>query len=151
MLYLRLLIKFGKKTSWSYRGTAFDTLCCSGNGAVGDTSFFLSFLRNPQMFARAPLPEQRSVSKGAFSAKGCRNKFGMTHLVADCFDQGVILNSFQDLSAHSEWYCSLCLLPHGALHPASAFDTPNHIIADFKVFFGLLRQRLWWQISAAAP
>jgi hypothetical protein len=29
-----------------------------------------------------------------------------------------------------------------ALHPPSAFDTPNHIIVDFKVFSGLLRQRL---------
>jgi hypothetical protein len=30
-----------------------------------------------------------------------------------------------------------------ALHPPSAFDTPNRTIAEFKVFYGLLRQRLW--------
>jgi len=29
-------------------------------------------------------------------------------------------------------------------HPPSAFDTPNRITADFKVFSGLLRQRLRW-------
>ncbi len=28
------------------------------------------------------------------------------------------------------------------LHPPSAFDTPNRIITEFKVFDGLLRQRL---------
>ncbi len=30
----------------------------------------------------------------------CRNKFGMTLRVAEYRDQGVILNLFQDLSAH---------------------------------------------------
>jgi len=31
-----------------------------------------------------------------------------------------------------------------ALHPPSAFDTPNRIIANFRIFSGLLRQRLRW-------
>lgn len=31
---------------------------------------------------------------------------------------------------------------NGVLHPPSAFDTPNHTIANFRIFSGLLRQRL---------
>jgi hypothetical protein len=65
-----------------------------------------------KMLINATLPEQRSVSKGAFSK-----------------------HSYQ-LSV--------------ALHPPSAFDTPNRIIADFKVFTGLLRQRLRWRMFAKA-
>jgi len=41
----------------------------------------------------------------------------------------VILNLFQDLSAHSVFF-----LQNGALHPPSAFDTPSHTIVGFKVF-----------------
>jgi hypothetical protein len=77
---------------------------------------------------------------------------GMTLRVGVPHNQGVILNLFQDLSAHSEFWCFLCLLPKVALYPPTAFDTPNHIIANFKVFFGAtqaaafdrLNPRLWW-------
>jgi len=75
---------------------------------------------------------------------GCRNKFGMTLRTVKIHDQGVILNLFQDLSAHSEFCCFLYLLLKIALHLPSAFDTPNRTIANFKVFAGLLRQRLRW-------
>jgi hypothetical protein len=40
------------------------------------------------------------------------------------------------------------LLPKVALHPPSAFDTPGHIIADFRVSYGLLRQRLRYRIGS---
>ncbi|MDD2307685.1 MAG: hypothetical protein PHP53_23480, partial [Prolixibacteraceae bacterium] len=64
----------------------------------------------------------------------------MTLRTATNHDQGVILNLFQDLSAHSEFWCFLCLLPKVALPSPSVFDMPNHTIANFKVFDGLLSQ-----------
>jgi hypothetical protein len=68
------------------------------------------------MWISTSLPEQRSVSKGATS----KPKY---------------------------------MLPKVALHPPSAFDTPSHIIADFKGSYGLLRQRLRYRmwISALLP
>jgi hypothetical protein len=69
------------------------TASCTGSGFRCAGFGVLS-----RMFAKAPLPEQPTgVSKGAPSAMGCRNKFGMTLRKADYLDQKVILNLFQDL------------------------------------------------------
>jgi hypothetical protein len=63
--------------------------------------------------------------------------------------KSTISGLFQDLLAHSDFF-TIYLLPKVVLHPPSAFDTPNRIIAEFKVFSGLLRQRLRWRMFAKA-
>ena len=66
----------------------------------------------------------------------------MTLRIADYHDQSVILNLFQDLQVQLKFWFSLCMLPKGALHLPSAFDTPNNALLGFEVFSRLLRQRL---------